>query len=215
MCYNLIMSNIKLSHLFSIPLMEFEYGQTSEEENKIIYHYLNDSKPNVYNFKTNESYILDKGLTKLKNFIESAIDVYVKNVIIGDEYDENLSFRITQSWVNLTKPGSLGHHQHYHSNSIISGVFYIKTNDVDNIIFANNFQWTIAIPVKKYNEFNSGTWKFPVSAGKLILFPSNLLHHVDPPTGNKDRISLSFNVFPFGLLGSREQLSELRILEDK
>ena len=216
MCYNLIM-NIKLMPLFPIPLMEFEYGQTSEDENKIIYHYLDDSKPNVHNVKTNESYILDKGLTKLKNFIESAIDVYVKNVIVGDEYDENLSFKITQSWVNLTKPGSLGHHQHHHSNSIISGVFYIKTNDVDNIIFANNFLsfQTIAIPVKKYNEFNSGTWKFPVSAGKLILFPSNLKHHVDPPTGNKDRISLSFNVFPFGLLGSREQLSELRILEDK
>ena len=62
MCYNLIM-NIKLMPLFSIPLMEFEYGQTSEDENKIIYHYLNDSKPNVYNVKTNESYILDKGLT--------------------------------------------------------------------------------------------------------------------------------------------------------
>ena len=211
------MMNARLNHLFSIPLMEFEYGQTSEDENKIIYHYLNDSKPNVYNVKTNESYILDKGLTKLKNFIESAIDVYVKNVIVGDEYDENLSFKITQSWVNLTKPDSLGHHQHYHSNSVISGVFYVKTNDVDNIVFANNFLslQTISIPVKKYNQFNSDTWRFPVSAGKLILFPSNLLHQVESPIGDEDRISLSFNVFPFGILGSIEQLSELRILEDK
>ena len=211
------MKSVKLNHLFSIPLMEFDYGQTSEDENKIICHYLNNLKSNPYNFSTNESYILDKGLTKLKSFIESAIDIYVKNVIVGDEYDENLSFKITQSWVNLTKPGSFGHHQHKHSNSVISGVFYIKTNDVDSIMFTNNFLYfnTIKVAVKKYNEFNSDTWEIPVNAGKLILFPSNLPHHVEPPIGNKDRISLSFNAFPFGILGRKELSTELRILEDK
>ena len=211
------MKSVKLINLFSIPLMEFDYGLTSEDENKIINHHLNYLKSNPYNFSTYETYILDKGLTKLKNFIESAIDIYVKNVIVGDEYDENLSFKITQSWLNLTKPGSFGHHQHKHPNSVISGVFYIKTNDVDSILFTNNFlnSTTIKVAVKKYNEFNSDTWQIPVNAGKLILFPSNLPHFVDPPTGNKDRISLSFNVFPFGILGRKELSTELRILQDK
>ncbi len=211
------MDNAKLSRLFSIPLMEFDYGQISDEENEIINHHLKDLRPNVFNDSTNESYILDKGLPKLRNFIENSIDTYIKNVVVGDDYDENLSFKITQSWVNLVKPNSLGHHQHTHSNSVISGVFYVKTNDRDNIIFTNDyisFQ-TIRVTVKIFNEFNAHTWRYPVSAGKLILFPSNLPHHVEPPIGNKDRISLSFNVFPFGLLGCREQLSELRILEDK
>ena len=211
------MNNIKLSHLFSIPLMEFEYGQTSEEENKIIYHYLNDLRPNVYNLTTKESYILEKGLSKLKKFIEIAIDAYVINVIVGDKYDKNLSFKITQSWVNLTRPGSAGHHQHTHSNSVISGVFYVQTNDVDNITFTNPLLThdTIRVRTKEYNQFNSHTWRYPVSAGKLILFPSNIPHHVDSPIGDKDRITLSFNVFPFGILGDRDQLGELRILQDK
>ena len=214
---NKTFSSLKLNHLFSIPLMEFDYGQTSEDENKIIYHYLNNLKPNVYNASTIESYILDKGLTKLKNFIENSIDTYVRNIIVGDDYDENLSFKITQSWANLTKPGGLGHHQHTHSNSLISGVFYVSTNDIDSIVFTNDYLYfqTIKVDVKKFNEFNANIWRYPVKAGKLLLFPSNLPHRVDPPTGNKDRISLSFNVFPFGLLGCREQLSELRILEDK
>ena len=211
------MINARLNHLFSIPLMEFDYGQTSEDENKIICHYLNNLKSNPYNFSTNESYILDKGLTKLKSFIESAIDIYVKNVIVGDEYDENLSFKITQSWGNLTRPGSAGHHQHTHSNSVISGVFYVQTNDVDNISFTNPLLThdTIRVRTKEYNQFNSNTWRYPVSAGKLILFPSSVSHHVDPPIGDKDRITLSFNVFPFGILGDRDQLGELRILQDK
>ena len=213
------MMNARLNHLFSIPLMEFEYGQISEDENNIINHYLNDLRPNVYNFTTRESYILDKekGLSKLKEFIESAIDVYVKNVIVGDEYDEDLSFKITQSWVNLTQPGSAGHHQHIHTNSVISGVLYLQTNNDDSVTFANNYfaSMTMRVVTKKYNEFNSDTWRFPVNAGKLLLFPSNLPHQVEYVKGKEDRISLSFNVFPYGILGSRDELGELRILEDK
>ena len=211
------MKSIILNHLFSIPLMEFDYGQTSEEENKIIYHYLNNLKPNVHNASTIESYILDKGLTKLKCFIENSIDTYAKNVIVGDDYDENLSFKITQSWVNLTKPGGLGHHQHTHSNSLISGVFYVSTNDIDSIVFANDYLTfqTIRVNVKKYNEFNANIWRYPVKEGKLILFPSNLVHQVEPIEGSNDRISLSFNVFPFGCIGSQEQLCQLRISNDK
>ena len=116
---------------------------------------MNDLRPNVYNFTTRESYILDKekGLSKLKEFIESAIDVYVKNIIVGDEYDEDLSFKITQSWVNLTQPGSAGHHQHIHTNSVISGVLYLQTNNDDSVTFANNYfaSMTMRVVTKKYN----------------------------------------------------------------
>ena len=94
-------------------------------------------------------------ISKLKKFIEIAIDTYVINVIVGDKYDENLSFKITQSWGNLTRPGSEGHHLHKHSNSVISGVFYVQTNDVDNITFANPLlaHDTIRIRTKEYNQF--------------------------------------------------------------
>ena len=214
------MMNARLNHLFSIPLMEFEYGQISEDENNIINHYLNDLRPNVYNFTTRESYILDKekGLSNLKKFINSAIYTYVKSVIVGDEYNQDeLNFKITQSWANLTKPGSAGHHQHTHSNSVISGVLYVQTNDDDSVTFANDYlaATTIKTPVKVYNQFNSDSWRFPVNAGKLLLFPSNLPNQVEYVKGKEDRISLSFNVFPYGILGSRDELGELRILEDK
>ena len=90
-------------------------------------------------------------------------------------------------------------------------------NDVDNITFTNPLLThdTIRVRTKEYNQFNSHTWRLPVSVGKLILFPSNVPHHVDSPIGDKDRITLSFNVFPFGILGDRDQLGELRILQDK
>ena len=207
------MKSIILNHLFSIPLMEFDYGQTSEDENKIIYHYLNKLKPNTYNESTNESYILDKGLTKLKCFIENSIDTYAKNVIVGDDYDENLSFKITQSWVNLTKPGGLGHHQHTHSNSLISGVFYVSTNDIDSIVFANDYLTfqTIRVNVKKYNAFNSLTWDFEVNTGDLIIFPAWMYHFTRENVTDKDRIVIGANYFIDGVIGSTKGVDKIGI----
>lgn len=214
------MKTARLNHLFSIPLMEFDYGQISEDENKIINHYLNDLRPNVHNFATKETYILnkEKGLSNLKKFINNSIYTYVKHVIVGDDYNQDeLNFKITQSWANLTKSNSFGHHKHTHSNSVISGVFYVKTNDDDSVTFANDYlaSMTMKTPIKVYNQFNSEEWKLAVSAGNLLLFPSNIPHKVEFVRGKEDRISLSFNVFPYGLLGGRDDLNELRILEDK
>lgn len=214
------MKTARLNHLFSIPLMEFDYGQISEDENKIINHYLNDLRPNVHNFATKETYILnkEKGLSNLKKFINNSIYTYVKHVIVGDDYNQDeLNFKITQSWANLTKSSSFGHHKHTHSNSVISGVFYVKTNDDDSVTFANDYlaSMTMKTPIKVYNQFNSEEWKLAVSAGNLLLFPSNIPHKVEFVRGKEDRISLSFNVFPYGLLGGRDALNELRILEDK
>ena len=48
------MNYAKLNPLFSVPLMEFEYGQTSEDERKTINYYLDHLRPNVYNLTTKE-----------------------------------------------------------------------------------------------------------------------------------------------------------------
>ena len=212
------MKDVKLNSLFSIPLMEFDYGKINEDENKIIEHYLKDLVPNQNygNFHTKEVYILDKALPDLKNFFEEAIKIFVKNVIVGDNYDnDDLNFRITQSWINLLKPSSGGHHTHNHANSIISGVFYIKANPkLDTIVFDNHmvdYHNKLHIGVKKYNIFNSESMHVPVKTGKLLLFPSYLYHGVKPTQGKEDRVSMSFNAFPYGTIGRKEDLTELRI----
>ena len=208
--------NYKLYQLFSIPLMSFNYGEISNYEFNIFDRYLKRAKENKFNYVTNENYFLDKELPSLRKFIENSIDTYVSEVVGLDKY-QGINFQITQSWINISPPGCFGHHEHSHPNSYISGVFYIKVNDNDNIIFKNEFvsKRDIRLESQNFNFFNTGQLSYPVKKAELILFPSNLVHQVDPIDGGSDRISLSFNVFPFGLLGCREQLSELRILEDK
>ena len=165
---------------------------------------------NIGNFTSDNSYIFsaDK-LKKLKQFCEQQIKIYVEQTI---NPKEKLDFYITQSWLNITKPGG-HHHEHYHQNSIISGVFYISTVEDDSIAFVDpnhKIKEIIRIEPKEFNLWNSVNWSFPVNNNELILFPSWLDHGVNP---NKkaitDRISLSFNTFVRGTLGNRIDLSEL------
>ena len=49
----------------------------------------------------------------------------------------------------------------------------------------------------------------PMKAGELILFPSNLPHSVPINASDKERISLSFNTWTKGNIGSIEHLTYL------
>jgi len=209
------MEKPNITNLFPIPVLTFQYGDISNDEFETVKEYLQYLRPSQFNYLTDENYILDKGLPEIRNFIQESIDFYAKEIVIGDDYtDDDLDFRITQSWISVTPPKSLGHHRHVHPNSLISGVFYIKTNpQVDKIEFINGREETesIRVGLKKFNTYNSGIWYLPVKNGQLFLFPSNLPHRVPPVQGTEDRISLAFNVFPYGKLGSRIDLTEVHV----
>jgi uncharacterized protein (TIGR02466 family) len=163
----------------------------------------------VGNSQSNNSDIFNGKLKEIKRFCEQHIKTYVKKVI---NPKEEIDIYITQSWLNVTKPGEY-HHEHYHQNSIISGVFYISTEEDDNITFNDpnqKIKELIRIEPKEFNIWNSSSWFFPAKNNGLILFPSWLNHVVNP---NKkaitDRISISFNTFVRGNLGGRSNLNEL------
>jgi uncharacterized protein (TIGR02466 family) len=164
---------------------------------------------NFLNSTSKNSYIFNDKLKNIKQFCEQQIKIYVEAVInpVGD-----LDFYITQSWLNITKPGE-SHHTHFHPNSIISGVFYISTVENDMIDFVNPLSVLgslVQFDVKKYNLFNSGTWFFNVNNNDLLLFPSWLNHQVKPnDKATKDRISISFNTFVKGTLGGSKMKTEL------
>ena len=62
---------------------------------------------------------------------------------------------------------------------------------------------------EKFNLWNSETWFFPVETGQLIMFPSSTTHQVETKQGNNTRISLAFNTFYKGSVGSNSELTEL------
>jgi uncharacterized protein (TIGR02466 family) len=108
---------------------------------------------------------------------------------------------ITTSWINLGPAGS-NHHEHSHSNSFCSGVFYLQADQSnDNITFYNSRYQQIKIYTEDYNLYNSDSWSVPVNTGDILIFPSYLNHAVTKTTSDS-RISLAFNVFVKGVLGN-------------
>ena len=104
------------------------------------------------------------------------------------------------AWVNINPPEAFNM-KHNHPTSDLSGVLWIKSQkDCGNIIFDSPRSFATQHEIECYNEdfkennnyFHS--FSFNPIAGKLIVFPSHLEHHVDFNESEEDRISVSFNV---------------------
>ena len=109
---------MNLYSLFPTPVAKFDLGREfSAEEMAFV-----DSQPthkNMGNTTSNNRYVLrDDTMAKLREFTEASVAEYLKS-IYAPKHD--VSLRITQSWLNYTKPGEF-HHKHAHPNSFISGV---------------------------------------------------------------------------------------------
>lgn len=166
---------------------------------------------NEGNIKSQDSYILNQEpLKELTAFIEKCVHEYFMTTI---NPTNNVKLKITQSWINWSKPKDF-HHIHTHSNSYISGCYYVKANKkTDKIVFEKHKHEAIKFAPKQWNTYNCESWWYPVGTGELILFPSYLWHKVEPIEGNDTRISLAFNTFPQGHLGEEKYFTELRINE--
>lgn len=201
------MSTPELIQLFPIPVVIFKYEENYEKElnyiRKIDYRNKSDNTFS-YNLQSVDTFLLDKEeLSKIKIFIEESIDFYAKNIIKSSQ-----QLVITQSWSNKNSKNQ-SHHTHIHPNSIASGVFYFKINKLPPIRFKNNKINTFGMEVTEQNNFNSFEFYLPANDGELIIFPSDLEHSVPVNNSDEERISLSFNTFAKGNIGSIDTLTYL------
>ena len=197
--------------LFPYPLMicAVRYEFTSSEKKYISELEMID---NVGNLMSKNDKVLDsKELSNLKRFIDGQIFNFKKNLLrIKDENE----IYITQSWVNNANPDQF-HPKHKHPNSIISGVMYLDESDDESLapirfhrtleMFPLNFSFD------ELTEFNASCREFDPAQGMLMLFPSLLEHDVERNTSDRMRTSLSFNTYVRGIVGGKEQLTEVNI----
>ena len=197
--------------IFPCPInfVKRDSNLSSEEEKDIediIENGMYESRGNV---SSDNSNIFNDKLKNIRQFCEQQLEIYVEQII---NPKQELDFYITQSWLNVTKPGGF-HHEHSHQNSIISGVFYLKTEETDKISFIDpngKLKDLINFDKKEFNLWNSTDWSFESVTNELILFPSWLVHFVQPNRfATKDRISLSFNTFARGIFGAKKDMTEL------
>lgn len=153
----------------------------------------------------------DPKYSRLKQICLDHAQIYFTEIM---KYDYKL--HMTNSWLNVTQPDQ-GHMMHNHTNSLVSGVLYIKTLDSNPSISFNNLTPTFLLNLKvtEHTMFNSMEWKLPVEDNCIILFPSHAFHYVTKNTSDNERISIAFNTFIKGKVGSDTPGGDLNLGSDQ
>jgi len=163
-------------------------------------------RSNQGNETSKDNYLLDNPkLSELAAMVLDCVEHYATEVW----RTKNTPMRITQSWMNYTKPGQW-HHKHAHPNSLFSGVLYVKADEGRDKIFFHQDGYRQIKPVySEWNLYNSESWWLPVKSDSVVLFPSSFTHSVETVQEGPERMSLAFNTFPADRVGDNQNLTEL------
>jgi uncharacterized protein (TIGR02466 family) len=121
---------------------------------------------------------------------ESQRHIYKEEMLSSEPFLGNM-------WANINPPGGYNM-PHIHSNSLWSGVYYVKTPQNCGSLKLEDPRSTslMSRPNHIEGQLPSRIWReiqFEPVAGRLIMFPSWVNHGVDPNMSNEIRISVSFN----------------------
>ena len=124
-----------------------------------------------------------------------------QKTIYEQEHYESEPF-LGNMWANINPPGGMNR-AHQHPNSLWSGVYYIKAPKNSGHLKIDDPRSSAAMcrPKQKDGEKPPRLYRethYEPIAGRCIMFPSWLMHCVDPNQSNDIRISVSFNFLQKG-----------------
>ena len=195
------MNNIEYQNLFIVPvckvklntidntkLKQYAYSLKSKSEGRTV--------SNIGGWQSENINLKAKETKALFDNIENSANQYKDKI----GFNKSVLLKITNAWININGYKDYNNN-HIHPNSLISGVYYIQSNDKSgNIVFRHpagelmQYDWKFYFMDKNLNECTSNSWWLPPENQKLYLFPSWLHHGVSPNLSDIERISISFNL---------------------
>jgi uncharacterized protein (TIGR02466 family) len=204
---------------FPTPISVGEINISGENKEKIIgldFFRLSANNGDM----SKDKYVLDRPeLSEVKREVISHVNGFVRNAL---RVTPEIEFNITNSWVMRHHRGDWAP-RHFHNNSLISGIVYIKCDELSGDLILtrssthiNLFPPTFQFKFTENNLFNSGYWEFTPKENQIFLFPSHLDHEVKPSNSDRERICVAFNVWIKGTLNfntddDHEQIGTLEI----
>tara|TARA_B100000424_G_C22938570_1_gene499411 strand:+ start:1662 stop:2258 length:597 start_codon:yes stop_codon:yes gene_type:complete len=196
----------------TIPIFPTEIGVSYFNKDPNVYRDVwhkesTNIKSNLFNQVSINKNVLDLvELIALKKWILEQVFSYYKYLF---NIEKDIKPYLTNSWLTFTNHNE-GHFQHLHSNSIVSGVFYISVDEQNDTICFVNPKKVDTLCLGVGAEYN--TWNQSVRPNMLLLFPSSIEHYVPRVKyENYTRISLSFNTFIKGTIGHVDSINELSL----
>ena len=138
--------------------------------------------------------LLQPEFEEIRIWVEGCAKDFLDNVL-EMEYEE---FFLTESWLNISGKG--GYQKiHNHSNSILSGVLYLKSEPGHPPLEFRKqkmeFEPFISLTehYKKGNPNTASTLAFPCTQNTMLVFNSHLYHGHEASVLEDERISIAWN----------------------
>ena len=154
-----------------IPGLDIDYW--IDQCYKIANTFPSVQKSNIKGYQSPSNLANNPNFLPLVNLLREQITLLVKHQ----------NFTISDLWVNISKHGHYNMpHSHGTDMQQYSGVLYLATPpDCGKIGFINSY------------NVNGDILSISPTTGSLLIFPSPLVHLVEPNYNQKDRISIAFN----------------------
>ena len=139
-------------------------------------------------------------LPQFKKLVNMLYDC--QKTVYEQEYYESKPV-LGNMWANINPPGGMNR-AHQHPNSLWSGVYWIKTPKNCGQLKIDDPRSAACMTRPRQKDVNKPDrlWRethYEPIAGRCIMFPSWLMHCVDPNESNDIRISVSFNFLQKGM----------------
>ena len=207
------MNKNKIHSLWPIFIGEFHNQKHQEIKEDLIKFFKEYETKNEKSREASENYDLfeseyflhkekNDALSKIINFIAEGFLIMTKNVNKEqlDKMENNdikLNVKIKNSWfIRYNKGGMVTPHDH--GECSLSCVYYVQVGDDANI---NNGSTYFLRPFNRGSthkdfagiRYNNASQLFRAEEGKLLIWPSFMMHGSKPYTGEKNRIIISAN----------------------
>ena len=150
---------------------------------------------NKYRSEKFNNVIMHESLNGLHEWVKTCIDDYLVNELYM-KYEEHF---ISESWLNVNLKGG-NQSIHSHPNSILSGVYYLKSEEGHPPLEFHKTRPSDQHPFislsEQYEKIHPNTTTkvaFPCEQDSMLVFQSQLYHSHAPIQIDEQRISLSWN----------------------
>ncbi len=198
--------------LFSTPIYINNVGDFPKPDVKALEYtsQLPDGSMFPFSSSADKNVLHRAGFEHVHAIVLREINAYARDVLA---VNKSIEFYVTNSWINIHRRGqAAGGHTHH--NSLLSGVLYLKAPErCGDIVFHRDGNSLIPFPpaldldMDSFNIYNCKSWGHAPKTNDICLFPSTVMHSVDPNQSDEERWCLAFNVFVRGNFGALHQLS--------
>ncbi len=170
--------------IFGAPLWKLD--SDSFDEKKITEEIFSAQRSDPNGIKISNSGGYHSGF----DFKTPLTDEYIRSRL---ESNEGLNFphKVISKWFNINNKGN-SNNPHRHGFMGLSGVLFIT--DAPGLVLSNDDLFSPSLLNNNNEPFTHGTLKINGKPGMIVVFPSTILHWVEPSESDTPRITFAFNI---------------------